>query len=473
LPQPVFAVYIFSAYRTYHRALERLYHMSDTPSLREKLTERLKASEAKMPTSSIGRLSKTALTGARTGKLLLGKKLAGTFKKAASGEDIDVEALCRIITSIGELKGLVMKMGQIMSYIDVALPKELSDALSVLQTQSQPMPIERVRETIQNDLGDKADTLLETLNPEPIAAASIGQVHRSVIDGQGVAVKIQYPDISKTITADFAPSSMITKVVNTIFPHLRIADFVVEMRTRLLEECDYLHEAKAQQTFGELFKDHHRLVVPNIYSEFCSEHVLTSAFINGISFEKFLATDPSQELRNDIGVSLFQFYIGTLFRHRLYNCDPHPGNYLFMEDNRVAMLDYGCTREFEDGFVHQLANFTAAVHRDDPQELYQACLDIGIFKPDRNYDFDTVRNLIRGFYGPMLEDKEQAIELGSMSLKEVVDNKMELNKLSLPAEFLFLLRIRFGLMSVLAQLGAVANWRQLEARCIAALRAVP
>ena len=208
--------------------------------------------------------------------------------------------------------------------------------------------------------------------------------------------------------------------------------------------------------------------MPEVHTRFCSGHVLTTTWIDGISFEEFLATHPPQELRNDIGRSLFEFYIGSLFRYNLYNCDPHPGNYLFLDDNKIAMLDYGCTRTFDGDFVRQLAAFTRAVHEDTPAGLHQACLDIGLVQQGQKYNFNTARDLIRGFYGPMLIDREQKIELSAMSMKEVADKKMELAKLSLPGEFLFLLRIRFGLMSVLAKLEAVANWRQLEAECIAA-----
>ena len=205
--------------------------MSDPDSLRKKLAERLLNSTSSMPTSALGRFSTTALTGARTGRLLLGKKLSGLFGASHPDGEIDIDALVRIVGSIGQLKGLMMKMGQIMSYIDVALPEELSDALSVLQTQSQPMPIERVREIISSDLGDNAPALLDNLEAKPVAAASIGQVHTSVINGIPVAVKIQYPEIARAIVNDLAPTATITKIASVLFPHARMADIIQEMRS--------------------------------------------------------------------------------------------------------------------------------------------------------------------------------------------------------------------------------------------------
>ena len=127
------------------------------------------------------------------------------------------------------------------------------------------------------------------------------------------------------------------------------------------------------------------------------------------------------------------------------------------------MLDYGCTREFESAFVDKLAELTRAVHRDERKRLHRAFLDLGMVQDGRPYDFDTARGLMRSFYGPMLRDVVQPIDLGeAMSMRQVFDSKRELMKLRLPGEFLFLFRIRFGLMSVLARLGARANWYRLE-----------
>jgi predicted unusual protein kinase regulating ubiquinone biosynthesis (AarF/ABC1/UbiB family) len=155
--------------------------------------------------------------------------------------------------------------------------------------------------------------------------------------------------------------------------------------------------------------------------------------------------------------------VGTLFRHHLYNCDPHPGNYLFQREGRVVVLDYGCTRQFEPSFVHKLAALTRAVHQDTHEALHASFLELGMVREGQRYDFQTARNLVRGFYGPMLRDEVQAIDLGEVrSMRQMLDSKRQLMKLSLPGEFLFLLRIRFGLMSVLARLEARANWYRLE-----------
>jgi predicted unusual protein kinase regulating ubiquinone biosynthesis (AarF/ABC1/UbiB family) len=191
--------------------------------------------------------------------------------------------------------------------------------------------------------------------------------------------------------------------------------------------------------------------------------------MEGEGLEAFLTRNPSPEVRDRLGQALFEFYVGSLFRHRLYNCDPHPGNYLFQREGTVGVLDYGCTREFEPAFVRKLAALTRAVHRDTREALHASFVELGLVREGQRYDFETARGLVRAFYGPMLRDQVQGIDLGeARGMRQVLDSKRQLMKLTLPGEFLFLFRIRFGLMSVLARLGARANWYRLEEEYVAA-----
>jgi predicted unusual protein kinase regulating ubiquinone biosynthesis (AarF/ABC1/UbiB family) len=442
--------------------------MSDRErTLREEIQRRLLAAKSKLPTSSAGRFGRMALTALRGGGLI-------RRRGQADSEDapLDLDALSAMVASIGQLKGVAMKVGQIMSYIDVALPDDLRAALAVLQTQSPPMPFERVVEIVNSDLGPHAAELLAKMAPTPAAAASIGQVHRAELPGgQIVAVKVRYPDIEKAIASDFRPAAIGTKIGALFYPGAKIDEMVKEARERFLQECDYLHEAESQRRFAQIYDGHPTIMVPAVHPDFCGPRVLTSSWMDGLDFEAYLSTNPSSAERDRLGEALFEFYVGTLFRQGLYNCDPHPGNYLFLPDGRIAMLDYGCVREFTAEFVAKLASLTHAVHSDKVEDLHRVFVDLEMVREGRRYDFDTARTLVRSFYGPMLRDEVQAIEVGEgMTFKGMVKSKRELMKLRLPGEFLFLLRIRFGLMSVLARLGTRANWYRLERQYLEAVK---
>ncbi|MFZ1864778.1 MAG: AarF/ABC1/UbiB kinase family protein [Polyangiales bacterium] len=430
-----------------------------SPGLRDELIRRLSSSRKKLPTASISRLGRTALTVLRV-------QHAGVSERRARDAELDIETIARIVGSIGQLKGIAMKMGQIMSYIDVALPDDLREALSVLQTHAQPMPFTEVRAVIREELPERAAELLVSIATTPIAAASIGQVHRARLpDGTLVAVKVQYPEVEQAIRSDFKPAALASAIAAMVYPGAKIDDFIAEARARFLEECDYRHEAAAQRRFATIYDGHPVIAIPAIHQDYCSRRVLTSTWMTGSSFGAFLASEPSQERRDHIGEALFSFYVGSLFNHGLYNCDPHPGNYSFLEDGRICMLDYGCTRTFERPFIGKLANLTLAVHRDEPDSLHRAFLDLGMVRDEQRYDFETARDLVRAFYGPMLSEGARRIELGeAMRMREVFERKRELMRLKLPGEFLFLFRIRFGLLSVLAALGARADWYRLEER---------
>jgi predicted unusual protein kinase regulating ubiquinone biosynthesis (AarF/ABC1/UbiB family) len=357
-----------------------------------------------------------------------------------------------------------MKAGQLLSYLDLPLPPELRSALAVLQTHSPAMSFEQVMEVVKRELGTNAPMLLEHMDPTPAAAASIGQVHRSTLpDGIQVAVKVQYPDIETAITNDFHSAAVGTGFVGLLVPRSNVGAIVGEARRAILEECNYEREAVYQQRFARIYAEHPTLAVPAVHRPFCSRHVLTTTWVHGIPFDAFLSTNPPQSERDRLGQALFQFYVGTLFQHCLYNWDPHPGNYIVQPDGRLAMLDYGSTREFDRAFVQRLAALARAVHADDRDALHRSLVEFGMVQEDKPYDYDAARMLLRSFYGPMLRDEVLAIEKGeAMPLRAVLETKRELLQLHLPAQFLFVLRIRFGVMSVLAQLGARANWYRLE-----------
>ena len=424
------------------------------------LLEHLRAEEgAPIPTSPLGRLRRTAFAGARVGLSALGGKLRGRDLNLGS---LSPEGLARLVESLGELKGVAMKVGQILSYVDGSLAPEARRLLAVLQIHSQPTPFAQIEQTIQEDLGARAQVLLARLEREPVAAASIGQVHRAVReDGTHVAVKVRHPGIEAAIRADFKAAAIGKLMARAFAPGVDIAEVLEEAQTRFLEECDYGLEARRQARFLELFAGHEAIAIPAVHLDWCGPRVLTTTWREGAGMEAFLLSQPPSEARERAARALYEFYVGTLYRHGLFNADPHPGNLLFAADGRVTILDHGCVREFDRDTVLALVRLSRAVRDDEAPRIQAALGALGM--PEPKADFEVTRGLLRAFFSPLLTPGRHAVAADrAVAMGETVKLKRSLMRMRLPGKLMFLYRIRFGLYAVLARIGARIDWPALE-----------
>jgi predicted unusual protein kinase regulating ubiquinone biosynthesis (AarF/ABC1/UbiB family) len=384
--------------------------------------------------------------------------------------NVDPAVVERLVRSLGELKGIAMKMGQILSYIDDSLPDEVRRMLSLLQTTSQPTAFEEIERTVRAELGERADELLSTMDRSPAASASIGQVHRARLpDGTGVAVKVKHPGIEEAIRADFRAATVAPFFAGVMGAGVDVREMIDEARARFLEECDYVLEARRQRRFAELGLAAPVVVVPDVHEAYSSPSVLTTTWHSGRSFEDFLGGEPSPTAaeRDRAGRALYEFYLGALYRHGLFNADPHPGNLLFEPGGarRIVILDYGCVREFDAATVRAMAEMSRAVRGGDAQAVRHALVGLGARDPgSRGAALETTHALLRGFFAPVLEPGRHRIAAGiATEAREVARAKLAIMRLRLPGKLLFLFRIRFGLYAVLARLGAELDWCALEA----------
>ncbi len=379
--------------------------------------------------------------------------------------ETDFAKLAGLVNRLGSLKGIPMKMGQIAGLLETDLPEEMRRLMALLQTQSPAMPFRIVEEVVRQDLGDRAEPLLRKLERDPVSAASIGQVHRGRLpDGQRVAVKVRHPGIEEAIRTDMSGAVAGAAFARLLLPGMgeTARDFVEEARTRFLEECDYALEAERQRLFGRLFASSADVAIPRVMDGWCGPRVLTTGWEDGRDFDSFSASATQPE-RDRAGRALFEVYVGTLYRHGLFHADPHPGNYQFRADGRVVVFDFGCVRAFEPPAVAAFVALARAVRERDEEGMRSALRGLGADPPENSKAFARIRALLEGFFAPMLQPGAHRID-GRIAIdaRQVASDKLAIARIRLPGKLLFLFRIRFGLYSVLARLGAVCDWSAIE-----------
>jgi predicted unusual protein kinase regulating ubiquinone biosynthesis (AarF/ABC1/UbiB family) len=419
----------------------------------------LAAGRGDISRSALGRALRVGGAALRTGR--------GALLSRLRHDDIDEATLEKLALSLGELKGVAMKLGQILSYLDTPLPEEARRVLAVLQRHSQPIGFDTISAILRDDFQARAPTLVDALDRTPVATASIGQVYRARLDGEDVAVKVLHPGIQDAIRTDFKAASAGKWIAKLLMPGGEIDAVIDEAREAFLAECDYEAERRWQERFGLLYLGHPSIVIPKVYPAWCSKRVLTTAWQTGMGLDAFaLRAEPVA--RERAGSALYEFYVGSVYRHGLFNADPHPGNLLFQDDGRLTVLDHGCVREFEPGMRKSLARLSRAVRADDAAQMRAMLVALGGASPDDKV-FPATRSLLRGFFGPVLLSGPHPVDAKfSGDLGAILADKRIVLRMRLPGRLLFLFRIRFGLHSELAKLGAVADWQAIEERACAA-----
>lgn len=431
------------------------------------LRARFRDRERGVPTGRWSRLWRTSRAAAGLGRAVLG----GSWRDRDGGLDpADLDAIATLAERLAELKGVGMKIGQILGYIDPTLPPELRALLSVLHTQAPASPWATVEATLRVELGPRADALLAGLDPTPVAVASIGQVHRGRLpDGREVAVKIQHPGITDALRGDFGNAAIGAAIARLLPGGRGVRGLIDEARAAMLDECDYGLEAARQRRFARWYAAHPVLAIPEVIDAWCTPRVLTTTWMPGRGLADVVAARPSQTVRDRIGGALFELFVGTLYRYATFHADPHPGNFAVLADGRVVIYDFGCVRSFEPALVRALARLLAAVRAGDAVTIAAGVAALGGRPPTRPRDRARLHALLRGFFAPLLEPGRHAIAPGAaLAGADLVRDKRALLGLELPGHLLFLLRLRFGLYAVLAELGAVIDWAALESRWAAA-----
>jgi predicted unusual protein kinase regulating ubiquinone biosynthesis (AarF/ABC1/UbiB family) len=372
------------------------------------------------------------------------------------------QALVRVLSG---MRGAAMKVGQTLSAVDLGLvPEDVRDEfqaiLAQLQHDADPVSFRAIEGVVEEDLGERMSRLFADVDPEPVAAASIGQVHRATLrDGRQVAVKVQYPGIAEAIHADLQNLRLGLKLLSTIAPGVDTAAIAGEIRERIGDELDYELEAANHRAMARAYRGHPFVVVPDVVSELCGERVLVSEYVEGARFGSMLSAP--QPDRDRAGEILLRFYVNGPLRHRLLNGDPHPGNALFLADGRVGFIDFGFFKRLSDADVEQLVATTQATHAGDAERLLDVVAGLGALPPDPALA-EPFLEAYQAIFGWLLADHPTAVDASRtaemMRRYNALRSAEGFGGLTLPAEHFVLMRAVFLLLGLLGQLRARGTW---------------
>jgi len=429
----------------------------------------------KIPTSRVGRTAKIGGLAAGQAIRQAGTRAANVTRSKersdAALERRQIEAAEQIVAALGTMKGAAMKLGQVMSFLDVGLvPEEYRDEfqrkLAALRDAAPTVTFKEMRKVIEAELDDPINEVFESFDEEPIAAASIGQVYRARLqDGRDVAVKVQYPGVAAAVRADMQNLGLILRLAKRIAPGMDPQAIGREISERIEEELDYELEAQNQRTLARIFRNHPFIVVPAVVTSLSRERVMVSEFVEGTGFED-LKTYPQKD-RDRIGEILFRFYFGCLYRHGQFSGDPHPGNSRLMDDGRMAFFDFGLFKRMPPGAVELEMSVARAIIEGDSATIMRLGTDVGFFPEPEKFDPERVLAHFRAATSWYTVDHEVELtpEYATQVLIDMSDPRSEyfgqLRHESAPQDHIFGRRMEVLTLAVLSQLHARGNFHRI------------
>ncbi len=419
----------------------------------------------------------------------LGTKAANVGRSEQGAQEASarrqLETAKQIVAALGTMKGAAMKLGQVMSFLDVGLVpeehrEEFQRELSKLRDAAPIVSFKQMKRVIEEDLEEKIADVFAEFDEEPIAAASIGQVYRAVlredsrspvgsyrgVGGREVAVKVQYPGVAAAVRADMQNLGMIMRLLKRMTPSLDVKGVTAEIRDRIGEELDYELEAQNQRSLARIFNGHPFIVVPEVVSELSREHVLVTDFVRGVGFEQ-LKEYPQAE-RDRIGEIVFRFFLGCLYRHRQFSGDPHPGNFMLLDDGRVAFLDFGLFKRLDREPVELELACQRAVVEGDARTLHKLLAESSFLPEPERVDPDHLLAFIEDaiwWYTTADEAVQLKPEIATEVMIESSDPRSshfrEMRHQTIQPEHLFGRRMEMLTLAVLSQLRARNNWHRI------------
>lgn len=429
-----------------------------------------------------GRLRRTAPLAALTARTAGEAVVVGLRSKltGADSTEFHIRTAERYTELLGRSKGALMKAGQMLSFVSLGpavggeFQATYQAALTRLRNDAPPMAPELAREVLERELGRPTESAFAEFDWEPLAAASIGQVHPARLhDSRAVAVKIQYPGVAAAIRADLKNTELLTTflgLISGLSPRklsLDLRGAAQEIGVRLTEELDYRLEAANQTEFAELYRGHPFIHVPEVIGELCTGRVLTQELVQGKLWSDALAA--GQELRDSWAEAIHRFLYGSYHHFYVFNADPHPGNYVFHDDGSVSFLDFGCVKRFSREQVESLNLVMRECLRGDVETTWRASVEGGFFRPSGSLTpreaFAYWREPIEMYWG------EQPFTITPEYVSTLIENRYSptgpmanaFRHLSSPPSYTIMSRIDIGVMSLISELRGTNYWAAIAA----------
>ena len=416
----------------------------------------------KLPTSRIARTAK------------FGRMVGG----AALKRNDPVAVADQLVTQLGQMKGAAMKIGQVLSTIDFDMVPEgereqFKERLAALRDAAPAVPFARLEKLLREELGGPLSGTFAEFSEEPVAAASIGQVHRArTLDGRDVAVKVQYPGVAEAVETDLRNMAMLFPLVRRLAPALDVRALGAELRERISEELDYELEAQHQRRVARVFRGHPHVRVPAVDTSLSSRRVLVTEFVEGSGFA--VVKDLDEAERDRFAEIVYRFFWGLLSHERLVAGDPHPGNYLLCPDGRVCFLDFGLMRQIDERYLDDERALAQAVIAEDPEGVHRLLASLGYLPDPGSFEpqqvFDQIAEAGGWFFVAGFKRLDpEFVRLHMEATGSPRSRHFEhMRRQTLPPQALLLRRMEGLLFSVLGELRAGADWGLLAREYIAA-----
>jgi predicted unusual protein kinase regulating ubiquinone biosynthesis (AarF/ABC1/UbiB family) len=372
-------------------------------------------------------------------------------------------AATRVLETLGSLKGAAMKAGQTLSLFADGLPPEARAIVARLYSRAPKLPYEQIAEVIKAELGAEPAELFASFDPEPIAAASLGQVHAAGLrSGESVAVKVQYPGVADALEDDLLNLASVFKTVGLAGAILDTDEYFAELRTEISGELDYVRELGFLEQFRGFLAPWPDLVVPGAFPALSTRRVLVMERLEGPTLAELAErADVSSEERNHRGEQLTRAVLGPWFRHRVIHADTHPGNYVALADGRLGVLDFGSVKLSSEPFWGAVTGLLSGTLEGGSPDILDAARRAGFRWTIR----DQRARLVLGDHfkavaGPMLGPYEFGADRTFQVLTELkLRYPMDLLRIRAPAEAILIARAVAGLLQDLKSLGAKLDLR--------------